>query len=393
MIIIDCPIKKVEAGYSFLETEVSIDEVKQKLWFKVQDKYEQYLCHERGDAYLIAFLHYAMLHGHDITLKAPITESLLFKIENYLIPALTENNPQFYTVNIIAETDNSQLPNAGAVGTGISCGVDSLHVLSEHTISKYKSLNVTHLAFNNVGSHGRGEKSRELYESRLVKPEQFAMEYGFEFIASDSNLAEVIDQSHFKTHTYSSMFPVLCLQKLYSVYFYASSGYKFSEFNLVDKTQSSCGSYDLLSLNVFSTPQTYIYSEGMGLSRMDKLKKVTEYEPSYRYLNVCLKEDGNCGKCEKCIRTLLGLDALGMLDSYKDVFDTNDYRKHKKWYLQKMLYRIKDKKHDYLEMYPYFKSEINLMMRTKAFLYTIIPIIKQILRKSPYLFSLAKRLR
>ena len=282
-----------------------------------------------------------MAHGHDITLKAPVTESLLFKIENYLISALIENNPKFYAINKIAETDSSQLPNAWAVGTGIPCGVDSLHVLSEHSISRYKSLNVTHLAFNNVGSHGCGERARELYESRLVKPEQFALEYGFEFVASDSNLVDVIDQSHFKTHTYSSMFSVLCLQKLYSVYFYASSGYKFSEFNLDDKPQSNCGSYDLLSLNVFSTPQTCIYSGGMGLSRMDKLKRVTEYEPSYKYLNVCLKEYGNCGKCEKCIRTLLGLDALGILDSYKEVFDIDDYLKHKKMVFTKIVISYK----------------------------------------------------
>ena len=39
MIIIDCPIKRGEAGYSFLETEVSIDDTKEKLWFKVGDKY------------------------------------------------------------------------------------------------------------------------------------------------------------------------------------------------------------------------------------------------------------------------------------------------------------------------------------------------------------------
>lgn len=158
--------------------------------------------------------------------------------------------------------------------------------------------NITHLTFNNVGSHGEGEHAEKLYQARLERPRAFAKEYGFEFVASDSNLQNVVLQNHFKSHTYSSMFAVYCLQKLYSVYYYASAGYKYSEFTLIDKPAICCGSYEMLSLPLFSTHNLRVYSEGENMSRLTKLRSIVKYAPSYKYLNVCLKDGDNCGKCE-----------------------------------------------------------------------------------------------
>lgn len=393
MIIIDIPKIKYDNGFAILENDITINGIKKKIWFKVNDEYGKYLCDERNDAYLIACLNYAMRNGHDIVSRHPVTETLLYNIETYLIPALIENNPNFHEVKIESQISNEILPSAGGIGTGISCGVDSLNALASHSNSEFPNHNITHLTFNNVGSHGEGKKARELYKSRIERPKKFAEEYGFKFVASDSNLMDVVEQNHFKTHTYSSMFPVFCLQKLYSIYYYASGGYKFNEFNLKDLPHLCCGSYELLSLNVFSTPQIKINSEGMGITRLTKLKNVIKYKPSNKYLNVCLDDGDNCGVCEKCVRTLLGLDALGALKSFNEVFDINYYKEHKSWYLQQMMYRIKDKKHDYFEMYPYFKNEITLRMRMKAGIYGLKKALFTIIRNNNTLYRLAKKIK
>lgn len=393
MIELGSPKVKYIGNNAILENDIVINGKKQVIWFKVDEEYGKYLCHERNDAYLIACLNFAMRNNHDIVSQGPITEDLLFKIETYLIPALLENNPNFHNVKISTPISNEMLPNAGAVGTGISCGVDSLNALANHTDSKFIDYNITHLTFNNVGSHGDGSRARMLYEQRIVGPREFAKKHGFKFVLSDSNLMDVVQQSHFKTHTYSSMFPVFCLQKLYSCYFYASGGYKFNEFELRDLTQLCCGSYELLSLNVFSTPQIEILSEGMGLTRMGKLRNVVKYSPSYESLNVCLADGDNCGVCEKCIRTLLGLDALNALDLYSEVFDTNYYKENKKWYLQQMMYRIKDKKHDYFEMFPYFKNQITIGMRVKAEVYGLRESVFKAIRANKMLYRIAKKIK
>lgn len=378
---------------SVLKNNVEIDGVKNIIWFKVDYEFEEFLCTERNDAYLIAVLDYAMRNIHDIELEAPISGELLFNIETYLIPALIENNPHFYKPNIKAKIIFDQLPNAGAVGTGISCGVDSLHALATKTDSKYKDLNITHLSFNNVGSHGEGEMARYLYESRLEWPKDFAKEYNFKFVWSDSNLMDVIKQSHFKTHTYSSMFPVFCLQKLYSVYYYASGGYKFNEFELKDDPLRCSGAYELLLLPIFSSSHIRIFSDGMGLTRLKKLQKIVNYEPSYSYLNVCLNSGDNCGVCEKCVRTLLELDILDALDRYSRVFNIVYYKNNRNWYLKQLLYQKAYGKHDYFEIYTRIKKSIPFSVRIQTLPKITFIKLVSVLRKNRFIYSLAKRIK
>lgn len=374
MIRIETPQITSDSTTATLEVYINIDNKREKIWFKVEKKYEQYLCHERSDAFVIAILNFAMRNKHDIICDAPISEDLYYNIDKYLIDAISSYNPNFYRTKIEANIATDSLPCAGAIGTGISCGIDSLHAVACQTNLKFKKHNITHLAFNNVGSHGEGNHAKQLYSERLALPKKFAEEYGFEFVASDSNLMDVVPQNHFKSHTYSSMFAVYCLQKLYSIYYYASAGYRYHEFTLIDKECNSCGSYEMLSLPLLSTKNLRIYSEGEGMSRLMKLKDVVNYPPSYKYLNVCLKTSKNCGVCEKCVRTLLEIDALGQLEKYKDVFDIEYYKKHKQWYLTQMLIQRAQHKHDYFELYPYFKKEITLKIRLKAFkLKYIIP--------------------
>ena len=384
MIRIEQPQLVSNENESRLETYVSIDGDKKKIWFSVDKEYEPYLCWERSDAYVIAVLNYAMRNGHDIECDAPLTEDLYYNIDKYLIDAIKQYNPNFYRPIITAPISSDVLPCAGAVGTGISCGVDSLHALASQTGLKFNKHNITHLTFNNVGSHGEGEKAQKLFKERLELPKIFANEFGYKLVISNSNLMDVVEQNHFKSHTYSSMFPVYCLQKLYSIYYYASGGYKYSEFSLTDIVSQCCGSYEMLSLPLLSTHNLRIYSEGEGMTRMTKLKKVVDYVPSYKYLNVCLKDGDNCGVCEKCVRTLLGIDALGKLDEYNQVFDTQYYKQNKEWYLLQMLKQMASKKHDYFELYPYFKKDINLIIRLKALPYVLRGIIPQSIKKSSF---------
>lgn len=384
---------KSDATTATLFTDITIDGVCKDVWFRVDKKYEKYLCYERGDAFVIAVLNYAMRNHHDIVSEAPLTEDIYYNIDKYLIDAIAQYNKDFYRSQITADVASEILSCAGAVGTGISCGVDSMHALASQTAMKFKKHNITHLTFNNVGSHGEGEYAEKLYHARLERPKRFAEEYGFELVASNSNLQNVVEQNHFKSHTYSSMFAVYCLQKLYSVYYYASAGYKYTEFTLVDKPQCSPGSYEFISLPLLSTHNLRIYSEGEGMSRMTKLKSVVKYVPSYKYLNVCLEEGDNCGKCEKCVRTMLGLDALGTLDKYSAVFDVTYYNKNKKWYLQQLLKQMAYGKHDYFEMYPYFKEQVTLNMRIKVLPYTIEKLVRSMISRESWLFNVLKSMK
>ncbi len=386
MIHIEKPSVKVDGGEAKLSACISIDGNREEVWFKVDKKYEQYLCYERCDAFLILVLNYAMRNGHDITSDAPIGEHLYYNINTYLIDALCEYNAHFYRTQINADIDSSILPSAGAVGTGVSCGVDSLYAMAMESEAKFPHHKLTHLMFNNVGSHGEGERARVLFESRKERPLKIATELGYEVIFGDSNVMDVIKQSHYFTHTYSSMFAVFCLQKLFSTYFYASSAAKYHEFSLVDNGVRGPGSYELLSLRCFSTNQLTIHSQGESKSRMQKLSIVVDYSPAYEHLHVCLVSEKNCGTCEKCVRTLLGIDALGKIDAFGKAFDREYYKTNKGWYLQQLMYRRADGKHDYFELYDYFKQDITLWMRIKTVIYQLRSFTRNILSKNEKLY-------
>ena len=348
-----------------LVSDIYINEEKRTVWAEVDQKFKEYLCYERSDAFVVLLLRYAVCHNHDIVCEAPIGEDLYYQIITYVIPALTKWSPGMHEIALSANIDTTELPCAKKVGTGISCGIDSLHVLAMHEDTPFKRHKLTHLTFNNVGSHGEGERATKLYAERKKRAESFCAEYGFELVEVNSNVMDVFIQNHYLSHTFSSIFTVYCLQKLYSIYYYAS-GCTIDEFSVRNTDIISPAHYDILLLMAFSTDKLKIYSEGAVLTRLDKTKDVVEYAPSYKYLNVCLATSDNCGKCEKCCRTLLALDALEKLDLYKNVFDIEYYRSHKAYYLKMLVAKKYIKDDNYIELYPYFKHEISFFIKLSA---------------------------
>ena len=111
-------------------TDIVENKCVKTVWIEVDKKYEPYLCTERADAFVIGFLHYAMSHNHDIICEVPMGEYLYYQITTYLIDAIAKGSPLMHNIKITADVDQNDLPCGGKVGTGISCGIDSLHVLA-----------------------------------------------------------------------------------------------------------------------------------------------------------------------------------------------------------------------------------------------------------------------
>jgi len=77
-----------------------------------------------------------------------------------------------------------------------------------------------------------------------------------------------------------------------------------------------CGSHPLLD-PAYSSSDLQIVHRDAGLSRMEKLHIVAGWEVGFQNFRVCLAnvpETLNCGRCEKCVRTMLELEAVGLLD-------------------------------------------------------------------------------
>ena len=321
--------------YSSVVCDVEIDNVVHSIWFRTDKKYEQYLCVERSDAYLIGLLNYAQRRYHDIICDAPVTEDLLYNIETDLLPSLCRYGKNMHKPKIIAQTA-PPLQQGFAVGTGASFGVDSFSAIVNHVNSPYSSHNITHLCINDVGAFNEcyGEYGQDkVKEERYVIAQKIADELGMELIKTDSNFANEIPQIHLVTHTYSSCFAIYMLQKLWRTYYYGSSGFDYSHFSLVNHQKKAPSYYELLSLQCFSIPGLRIYSEGGAKTRLDKMMEIANYPPAQKHVHVCILKPYNCGVCEKCMRTLVTLDLLDVLDQFGDSFDIEYYKANRKKYL------------------------------------------------------------
>ena len=88
------------------------------------------------------------------------------------------------------------------------------------------------------------------------------------------------------------------------------------------------GSHPLLEPN-YSSMDLRIRYDGTDLSRFDRTKLIADWGPALSHLRVCnqfkqYEQDRfNCGKCEKCIRTMLAFVALGVLDKSRS-FQADD---------------------------------------------------------------------
>lgn len=144
----------------------------------------------------------------------------------------------------------------------------------------------------------------------------------------ESNFQDVIPQDHLRSHTYMDALAIYALQKLWRVYYYAST-YAYDKFSLAENMSVDPAHFEPLLLDCFSTPGLKIISSGSECDRNDKIAFIADNEFAQKYLHVCTRQETNCGMCEKCRRTLLAMDAANKLDNFRAVFDIDAYNKNR----------------------------------------------------------------
>jgi hypothetical protein len=88
------------------------------------------------------------------------------------------------------------------------------------------------------------------------------------------------------------------------------------------------GSHPILD-PLWSTARTEIVHHGAEATRWDKVRYLADADVALRTLKVCFdaNTDGNCGRCPKCLVTMVMLRALGVLDRcpFDDRLDLKRY--------------------------------------------------------------------
>ena len=149
-LIIENIHKEIKENYVYLYADISIINEKKVLWYRFSKEYEKYICEERSDAFIVGLFYFSLINGYDIETKIPMSEKLLFQLKNYYIPMLVGTTDFFNHIEINAPFTDEKITNEGAVGTALSCGVDSFYTILKGLNSEFKKYKVTHVLFTDI---------------------------------------------------------------------------------------------------------------------------------------------------------------------------------------------------------------------------------------------------
>ncbi len=323
------PSLVVQNGKARLVSRIRCGNDLRELWYEVPETYADWFAADRCDGFVVGLLLQAMGRGEDMVVDGPVSSHLWHSLSHFYIPMLKQAFPSLHPIKILPESLTTEPAGGRGVATGFSGGIDSFTAVIQHLVRETcPDHRVTHFLFHNSGGHGHGgpEDDCRLFWKRFERVRPFAAEVGIPMIAVDSNIGRVFPVHYGKVHSALNASVPLVLQQQFRRYYYAS-GQKYADCRVVPG--KAIARLDPLALHLLSTESFTCVSTGCQWSRVEKIRLVSTFEPSYRYLNVCISatpNGANCLDCRKCRRTLLTLDLLGCAHLYGKVFDLERYR-------------------------------------------------------------------
>jgi hypothetical protein len=325
------PELRIADGRAVIDTRIESDHLPKSLAFSAPASCRDLLS-ESSDAQLVALLIPAMARGEPISVAGTVSEKLIYSLAALQV-LLREVMPFLHGVEIRPANISRERSDARGVATGFSGGIDSFCVLADHHYAPVaEGFRITHLLYNNVGSHDTGGEATFRRRHQRLLP--LTDRLGLPLIDIDSNLDAFYGQrlGFQQTHTARNAAVALLLGAGIGRFMYASA-YRFGDVSI--SAWHDTAPTDLITLPMLSTESTQCFSVGSEYTRVEKTLKVAELPDSHDFLDVCTKTwtEKNCGCCPKCNRTLITLQIAGRMQDYERVFDLAAYRKVSSGYL------------------------------------------------------------
>lgn len=286
------------------------------LWYEVSTP--SFLT-DKCDAALVALLMPAMRAGSPVRVTGGLSRRLFHALPRVQF-ILAQLVPGLMPVEVYADRLEER-PSSDGVAMGFSGGVDSFSAFQDHRDE------ITHLLFNDLGSHGSG--GRPLAQRREARIKRCAEALGRPLISVRSNLEEFYRQFTYpESHTLRNASVALLLEAGIGAWFYSSS---------VDYEKVRVGpTFDIavaeaIFLPLLSTASVNLQSTGSQHTRVEKTVRLMQSAEARSHLDVCVNpefvsEKPNCGTCWKCLRTLTSIEIADGVDSFSQVFDVDAYR-------------------------------------------------------------------
>ena len=312
------------------------------IWFSVKNENADFFSTKVYDPFLLVPYYAAMRYGQDLKICGKVSAKLYHNLINYIQQIFLDFSDELRPVKLEVEGFDTVEQNGTLIGAGFSCGVDSLSTVYDHfvkeTVPGYK---INSLFLFNCGGNGYIEKesTRKLFQARYERNKKAADELGLPLYQVESNLHAYTGVMGIYALTFLSNWSCILSQQMKVKKFYVAGCFSFEEYITYHKKYKNHdldGFGGMYLVPRIQTETLELIYDGVQHRRSEKANNIAYWEIAQKYISVCLREDEiaeNCSNCEKCLRTLTPIDTLCKLDEFAQVFDLQEYKKHRYHYL------------------------------------------------------------
>lgn len=288
------------------------------LWYRFPITLQSQLSAENGDMWLAALLPVAMRLREPLTIDAYVSQRLTHavrQIQTYYL-SLDPSLSEVAVEAPVAGQDVGRHNPSARMGLFFSLGVDSSYSLLKRRNSlREPQEKLPQLILVHGFDIFVGRANSELFPKVLANARMVACALGTEVLPVSTNLRDLSDCFvDWVVYHGAAMASVgLALQGLFAVILVAASK---TEPYAHEEPWGSSPDLDPL----WSTQHLTFVHDGCEASRLDKIRLITRVPVVLETLRVCWEnpnDEYNCCRCDKCLRTMVGLHIAGVLPECK----------------------------------------------------------------------------
>jgi len=295
-VIIGAPRLSVERGWSTLSAAIQVADWRGELYFRVS----QGPLATSANPFVLSMLPPAMKLGLPVRVEAPLSpqfQALQAQMQGF-IPAV---HPTLHTVPVEAASEHTPQPPPGRRGVFVffSGGVDSFYSLLMHRDE------ITHVVFVHGFDTLLAHKAVRARNVQAVR--QAAAELSKGFIEVETNYRSCVDRFEKWEHHTATIAQLAIASVLGSQFHRAYLAENFDYFRQSETTNTA---------TVWRADGIETLQDGIDCKRIDKTAYIADSATAMRWLRVCWQNKAmayNCGRCEKCLRTMIALRLAGAL--------------------------------------------------------------------------------
>jgi hypothetical protein len=281
------------------------------VWFQYPLNFAPFVV-SNGDPFFPVALLAAMRHDRRLVIESDVSSTLLAAASRIMgnYQKLPAGEPRFQRIEVVADSvpRTNRGPMAGAF---FSCGVDSFYTLLGN-VARYPdedSRAVSHLVL--VHGFDIPLEQESFFETVRDQVDVVARTLGKTLVPVRTNVRDLLSGMDWSHHAVGPALASvgLSLGRLFHTLFIAS-GAAFGELR-----PTATGCHPGLD-PLWSTETLEFVHAGTGAKKADKIPVIASSPLALRTLRVCWKNPGgsyNCGRCEKCLSTMVLLDLHGVL--------------------------------------------------------------------------------